>query len=122
VKQFRLVRGIGFQPVENTGKTTGWKPIPRFTHSLSANNDYLAPFNHVRRFREIINTMTTRHASLLAIIVVASFLWPAASGAIEKPPSVEVDGNIKWVYDYDEAKLLSQASGKPMFVVFRCER
>ncbi len=31
-----LVRGIGVQPVENTGKTTGWKPIPRFTHSLEA--------------------------------------------------------------------------------------
>ncbi len=71
---------------------------------------------------ELNSTMTTRHVSLLAIVVAASFFWPAASSAIDKPPTVEVDGNIKWVYDYDEAKLRSQASGKPMFVVFRCER
>jgi hypothetical protein len=71
---------------------------------------------------ELHNTMTTRLASRLAIVVAALLLGPTASSAIEKPPAVEVDGNIKWVYDYDEAKLLSQASGKPMFVVFRCER
>ena len=66
--------------------------------------------------------MKTRHSSLLAIVVSAAFLWPAAAGEIEKPPRLEVDGNIKWVYDYDQAKLVSQATGKPMFVVFRCER
>ncbi len=67
--------------------------------------------------------MTTRHASLLAIVAAGSFLfWPAASSAIDKPPTIEVDGNIEWVYDYDKAKLRSQISGKPMFVVFRCER
>jgi hypothetical protein len=32
-----LLGGIGFQPVRNTGKMTGWKPIPRFLHSLTAN-------------------------------------------------------------------------------------
>ncbi len=31
-----LLGGIGFQPVRNTGKMTGWKPIPRFFHNLSA--------------------------------------------------------------------------------------
>jgi hypothetical protein len=31
-----LLGGIGFQPVINTGKMTGWKPIPRFFHNLSA--------------------------------------------------------------------------------------
>jgi hypothetical protein len=30
-----LLGGIGFQPVRNTGKMTGWKPIPRFFHNLS---------------------------------------------------------------------------------------
>jgi hypothetical protein len=29
-----LLGGIGFQPVRNTGKMTGWKPIPRFLHAL----------------------------------------------------------------------------------------
>jgi len=29
-----LLGGIGFQPVRNTGKMTGWKPIPRFVHNL----------------------------------------------------------------------------------------
>jgi hypothetical protein len=29
-----LLGGIGFQPVRNTGKMTGWKPIPRFFHNL----------------------------------------------------------------------------------------
>ena len=66
--------------------------------------------------------MRIEHTRLFATLVAAVFLWPAASSAIDKPPRVEVDGNIKWVYDYDEAKLRSQASGKPMFVVFRCER
>lgn len=66
--------------------------------------------------------MKIRDASLMAIVVATVFLCPAASSAIEKPPAVDVDGNIKWVYDYDEGKLRSLASGKPMFVVFRCER
>jgi hypothetical protein len=30
-----LLGGIGFQPVRNTGKMTGWKPIPRFFHNLN---------------------------------------------------------------------------------------
>jgi hypothetical protein len=66
--------------------------------------------------------MKIRDASLLAAVVATALFWPATSSAIEKPPAVDVDGNIKWVYDYDEGKLLSLASGKPMFVVFRCER
>ncbi len=30
------MRGIGFQPVEFMGNTTGWKPIPRKNHKLEA--------------------------------------------------------------------------------------
>jgi hypothetical protein len=37
-----LLGGIGFQPVSNTGKMTGWKPIPRFFHDLSANHRELS--------------------------------------------------------------------------------
>lgn len=55
------------------------------------------------------------------------FSWCAAllatsAEAIEKPDVEPVEGRIKWVYDYDEGKRLSRTSGKPMFVVFRCER
>jgi hypothetical protein len=42
--------------------------------------------------------------------------------AQEKPPATEVDGNIDWVFDYQQGKQISQNTGKPMFVVFRCER
>jgi len=33
-----------------------------------------------------------------------------------------VDGKIDWVYSYAEGRRLAQASQRPMFVVFRCER
>ena len=46
---------------------------------------------------------------------------PGAS-AQEKPPATDVDGNIQWVFDYEEGKQISEETGKPMFVVFRCER
>jgi len=42
--------------------------------------------------------------------------------AQEKPPATEVDGDIQWVFDYEQGKQLSEKTGKPMFVVFRCER
>ena len=45
----------------------------------------------------------------------------AARGA-EKPAPQEIGGKIEWVYNYQEARRISRASGRPMFVVFRCER
>lgn len=66
--------------------------------------------------------MRLKTVQLLTILVASVLLGPVVCDAIDKPPHVEVDGNIKWVYDYDAGKRLSQASGKPMFVVFRCER
>jgi hypothetical protein len=38
-----LLGGIGFQPVRNTGKMTGWKPIPQFFHNLFAKRRF--PFD-----------------------------------------------------------------------------
>lgn len=38
------------------------------------------------------------------------------------PPPIPVDGKINWVYRYEEGKRLSRTTGKPLFVVFRCER
>jgi len=33
-----------------------------------------------------------------------------------------VDGKIHWVYTYEEGQKLARETGKPLFVVFRCER
>ena len=38
------------------------------------------------------------------------------------PSPVPVDGKINWVYRYEEGKRLARETGKPLFVVFRCER
>jgi len=57
--------------------------------------------------------------SSLAIIV--SSLMVAPVGAAEIAP-VPVEGKVKWIYDYAEGKELARSNGKPMFVVFRCER
>ena len=45
----------------------------------------------------------------------------AAVGADVIPPK-PVDGKVRWLFDYDEAKMLARQTGRPMFVVFRCER
>lgn len=63
---------------------------------------------------------------LLAVLICA-WLGTIAISALEanaqeKPPATDVNGNIKWVFDYDEGKQISKKTGKPMFVVFRCER
>lgn len=42
--------------------------------------------------------------------------------AVEKPEPQPVDGKIDWVFGYEEGKRLSRETGRPMFVVFRCER
>lgn len=42
--------------------------------------------------------------------------------AADLVPSQPVDGKISWIYDYEEGKKLAQATGKPLFVVIRCER
>lgn len=38
------------------------------------------------------------------------------------PKPTPVEGKIRWVYNYEEGKRLARESGKPMFVVLRCER
>lgn len=56
----------------------------------------------------------------IASLVVASFM--ASSNAQEKPESTPVEGKINWVYDYEQGQFLSAQTGRPMFVVIRCER
>ena len=57
-------------------------------------------------------------------VVALVFIWFLSTNTLfaQKPEFEKVQGNIKWVFDYDEAKRISESSGKPMFVVFRCER
>ena len=54
-------------------------------------------------------------------LVLVLFTW-SVSPAAEKIPPQPLTGKIQWVYNYDEGKAAATASGKPLFVVFRCER
>jgi hypothetical protein len=56
-------------------------------------------------------------------VVLVMVAWPAAvaGDAVEVLPQ-PVSGKFSWVYRYDEGKELARQSGKPLFVVFRCER
>jgi hypothetical protein len=53
---------------------------------------------------------------MLAALISTSIVFPAET---ESKP---VTGVISWIYNYEEAKKLARENGKPMFVVFRCER
>ena len=64
----------------------------------------------------------THPANRLQIILPLIALSAATALALEKPEPQPVDGKIKWIYGYEEGKRLSRETGKPMFVVFRCER
>lgn len=60
-------------------------------------------------------------ASLLAAWIIAG-LWSGIAMAETRPEPQPIDGKIQWVFDYEEGQRLSKETGKPMFVVFRCER
>jgi hypothetical protein len=56
----------------------------------------------------------------------ACLWWAVVCGAGAVPggdvPTKAVDGKITWLHSYQEGKRLARESGKPLFVVFRCER
>ena len=56
----------------------------------------------------------------LATFVAGMFTTPLCFA--QKPEKQDVSGKIDWVYDYQEGQQLSKKTGRPMFVVFRCER
>ena len=64
----------------------------------------------------------THFARRLRIVLPLIAVCSATGWAHEKPQPQPVDGRIKWVFDYEKGKRLSRETGKPMFVVFRCER
>ena len=55
-------------------------------------------------------------------IGVVGVLSALSVRAVEKPEPQPLGGKIQWVYDYEQGKHASRETGKPMFVVFRCER
>lgn len=58
----------------------------------------------------------------LWVLAVALPLGGSPGRAADAPEPVPVDGKIDWVYQYEEGKRLARETGKPLFVVFRCER
>jgi hypothetical protein len=53
--------------------------------------------------------------------------WPAALVALglsacAVPARAADDKGATWITDYDKARAAARASGKPIFLVFRCER
>ena len=55
----------------------------------------------------------------VALLTAAAFASPLGAQEI---PWIPVKGGIDWVQGYAKGKKLAQESGKPLFVVFRCER
>lgn len=56
------------------------------------------------------------------VLLLGFGLTPAFGDLIPKPEASDVSGKIDWIFDYQRGQELSKSSGKPMFVVFRCER
>lgn len=44
------------------------------------------------------------------------------TGLAASVPPQPIESRIAWVYDYAEGKRIAEATGKPLWVVFRCER
>ena len=57
--------------------------------------------------------------ALLAATMLATTAVPSMA---QTPPVQKLDGLVNWVYDYEQGRQLAKRTGKPMFVVFRCER
>ncbi len=59
------------------------------------------------------------HRFLLPAVLLATLVPARADESIA--PQL-VDGPIAWTYSYAAGKEQSRRTGRPMFVVFRCER
>ena len=56
-----------------------------------------------------------------AVLFLIAAIRPGLAHA-DEIPAQSIDGTIEWVYGYDKGKSLARKTGKPLFVVFRCER
>ena len=59
--------------------------------------------------------------SIFISTAIAACATCANSFAADIKPD-PVSGKVDWIYDYAEGRAAAKKSGKPMFVVFRCER
>ena len=59
---------------------------------------------------------------LLGAICAAVAILTSVAADVTVIAPVPVTGKIQWVYSYAEGQELARKTGKPMFVVFRCER
>ena len=66
--------------------------------------------------------MITRSTLSLFLVPVMLLTAAARLNGAEKIAPSPVDGTIRWVYDYEEGRKLAAENGKPLMVVFRCER
>jgi hypothetical protein len=57
----------------------------------------------------------------LPLTALTLFLAGTFAGSNHKAPAPEDQEKPHWLTDYDQARKLTHASGKPIFVVFRCE-
>ena len=64
----------------------------------------------------------TRKVLLVACVLLATLVSAAPVDAAITIAPVPVTGKIKWVLNYAEGQKISRETGKPLFVVFRCER
>jgi len=55
-------------------------------------------------------------------VITAATVCLAQTGWGADVPAKPVDGKIKWLPSYEEGKKEAGKTGKPLFVVFRCER
>lgn len=63
------------------------------------------------------------YRSILTGFVLASFwICGRTAWAADTIAPHPVDGKIRWVYSLAEGERQARETGKPMFVVFRCER
>jgi hypothetical protein len=61
------------------------------------------------------------HHRTLYLAAAAALFWLPAAHAADVPVK-PLTGKITWVHSYAEGKKLAGQTGKPLFVVFRCER
>ena len=60
--------------------------------------------------------------NLIIGIAGATILTTARAAAPADVKPIPVTGMIQWVHGYEAGQKLARETGKPMFVVFRCER
>ena len=69
--------------------------------------------------------MRNARVIVLAVLAVSAFavrMTAAEAEPIASIPSTPVTGKIQWVLNYSEGQKLARETGKPLLVVFRCER